>query len=281
MADRTYRSDRDRYDRERNFSRQAEQFEPASYGGRDEERGYGQMGEGWREEGYGQSDAAGQSYGRERDMARGPGREADYRGARFGTARYEPAESRGFNARGSRREQGPASYGAGSWLAANHGEWRDDYAASPSRENRDYRDTWGGLGSTNRRPGRGEPGFLERAGDTIAHWLGDDADYGRGERGYRGRGPANYARSDERIRDDANDRLTEDWHVDASRIEVSVESGEVTLSGTVSSREQKRRAEDCVEELSGVRHVQNNLRVEDSDWNRTTGSQSNPTSSQA
>lgn len=50
--------------------------------------------------------------------------------------------------------------------------------------------------------------------------------------------------------------------VDASEIEVSVEKSEVTLTGTVQSRDQRRRAEDCVESISGVKHVQNNLRVE-------------------
>jgi hypothetical protein len=34
------------------------------------------------------------------------------------------------------------------------------------------------------------------------------------------------------------------------------------LAGTVDSRDQKRRAEDCAENVSGVRNVQNNLRVE-------------------
>jgi hypothetical protein len=43
---------------------------------------------------------------------------------------------------------------------------------------------------------------------------------------------------------------------------VSVSSCEVTLSGTVDSREAKRRAEDIAEQVSGVRHVQNNLRVQ-------------------
>ena len=46
-------------------------------------------------------------------------------------------------------------------------------------------------------------------------------------------------------------------------------SGEVTLDGTVPSREQKRRAEDLIDSLSGVKHVQNNLRVsETSSWDR-------------
>ncbi len=71
-----------------------------------------------------------------------------------------------------------------------------------------------------------------------------------------------YVRSDERIRDDANDKLTDDWRVDASNVTVSVKDGEVTLNGTVASREAKRRAEDVVDDISGVKHVQNNLRVQ-------------------
>lgn len=57
------------------------------------------------------------------------------------------------------------------------------------------------------------------------------------------------------------DRLADSWDVDASDIEVAVANGEVTLSGTVRDREQKRRAEDLVESLSGVREVNNQLRV--------------------
>lgn len=79
---------------------------------------------------------------------------------------------------------------------------------------------------------------------------------------HRGRGPRNYTRSDQRIREDVSDRLTDDPHVDASDMEVTVESGEVTLSGTVMSRPVKHRAEDVAESVSGVRHVQNNLRIQ-------------------
>ncbi len=57
------------------------------------------------------------------------------------------------------------------------------------------------------------------------------------------------------------DRLTDDPAVDASEIDVTVSNSEVTLNGTVNSREQRRRAEDCAEQVSGVTHVQNNVRV--------------------
>jgi len=103
-------------------------------------------------------------------------------------------------------------------------------------------------------------GFFERAGDEVMSWFGDRDARHRREQDHRGRGPKNYVRSDERIREDVNDRLTEDVWLDASEIDVAVESGEVTLSGTVVDRRAKRRAEDCVDAISGVKHVQNNLR---------------------
>lgn len=78
---------------------------------------------------------------------------------------------------------------------------------------------------------------------------------------YRGRGPRNYRRPDGRILDDVGHRLTEDGYVDASDIEVSVQDQEVTLSGTVSTPFEKRQAEDIADTVSGVTHVQNNLRV--------------------
>jgi hypothetical protein len=82
----------------------------------------------------------------------------------------------------------------------------------------------------------------------------------------RGRGPKGHVRSDERIYEDACEALTQDERLDASEIEVEVRGGEVTLNGLVHSREDKRRADDLIEDLSGVRYVQNNLRVERRDW---------------
>lgn len=78
---------------------------------------------------------------------------------------------------------------------------------------------------------------------------------------HRGKGPKNYIRPMERIREDASDQLTEDSLVDASRIEVWIKDSELVLSGSVESRFEKRRAEHLVENISGVKHVQNNLRV--------------------
>jgi hypothetical protein len=79
---------------------------------------------------------------------------------------------------------------------------------------------------------------------------------------HAGRGPKGYKRADERIKEDVNERLTHDPHIDASEVEVEVKNGEVTLTGTVDSRQNKRRAEDVIENVSGVSEIHNQLRVQ-------------------
>ena len=81
------------------------------------------------------------------------------------------------------------------------------------------------------------------------------------ERSYSGRGPRGYQRGDERIREDVCDRLTEDPRIDASDVEVQVANAEVTLSGSVRTRDEKHLTEHLVERISGVREVNNNLKV--------------------
>lgn len=115
---------------------------------------------------------------------------------------------------------------------------------------------------------RDDRGMWDRATDEVSSLFGDEDAARRREqdRAHTGRGPRNYARSDARIHEDVCDRLTDDPMIDASDVEVHVSGREVTLDGHVDSRAAKRRAEDCAESVSGVTHVQNNLRVK----NRTT-----------
>jgi osmotically-inducible protein OsmY len=180
--------------------------------------------------------------------------------------------------RGQNRGYGSEDYGRGDQEQgfAGNDYSRGFYGADQGYGRRDQgsrEDMWGYRGS---RSG------WDRATDEMSSWFGDDdaarrreQDARQGDQGaqhHRGRGPKGYTRSDDRIRDDVNDRLTDDPYVDASEIEVSVSNCEVTLSGTVDSREAKRRAEDCVESVSGVRHVQNNLRVQQGTAAGTAGS---------
>jgi len=79
---------------------------------------------------------------------------------------------------------------------------------------------------------------------------------------FTGVGPRNYTRSDEHILSDVNDRLTMHGRVDARNINVEVQNGEVTLSGTIADRWMKRMAEDAAWSVPGVWDVQNQLHLE-------------------
>jgi osmotically-inducible protein OsmY len=170
------------------------------------------------------------------------------RGEGSGRGDFSDAIGAGMAGRG----MGIANYASGSG---------GDYGGSSY--GRDYGGQ--GYGQGRSRAGSEDRGFFERAGDEVASWFGDEDAQRRRENdgGHRGRGPRNYSRSDERIREDVSDRLSDDRHIDASDIEVSVSGGEVTLDGTVENRLAKRHAEDLAESCSGVKHVQNNLRVKD------------------
>ena len=155
---------------------------------------------------------------------------------------------------GSRRyEAGGYSPSRASYHARGYGEPGFDTAGNAPRTERTER---------FEDAGRNAGDFLHRAGEKMASWFGASSDgYERQARDHRGRGPKAYRRSDERISEDVHERLTEDRWLDASEITVAVLSGEVTLSGAVEDRDAKHRAERIVEDVSGVRHVQNNLRV--------------------
>jgi hypothetical protein len=193
---------------------------------------------------------------------------------------------------GWRNEDERRSFGGGS----DGGDYpRDAYGGSASRayEGGAYRgrygeDAYGGGTRQGYRGAYGDARYGERYGGYSSQGYGrqrsefdaepeqvqrvSDGDYdhprffgGRHEGEHRGRGPKNYKRSDERIREDVNDRLADDSWLDASQIEVAVADCEVTLSGAVTRREDKRRAEDIAEHVSGVTHVQNNLRLQAQD----------------
>jgi len=85
--------------------------------------------------------------------------------------------------------------------------------------------------------------------------------YGLGGRGFRGIGPKNYTRSDERLTEEINERLTDDDDLDASEITVRVQDCKVTLEGSVDQRWMKHRAEDIADSCIGVKEVENRIQV--------------------
>ncbi len=145
-----------------------------------------------------------------------------------------------------------------SWNRGNRQD-EDRY----SRHNRRWHE------EQNRGYDQQDRNWWDRTKDEVSSWFGDDEAQWRrsqdlreqGNGNYRGVGPKGYHRSDERIRDDINDRLSDDPYVDASDIEVLVENGEVTLSGRVMSKAIKRRAEDIAESVSAVSNVENRIRI--------------------
>lgn len=286
--------DRDRWENERNRYRDDDRDRYRREHGAQDRARYGVGGEGGGR-GFGERFGRGEFGGSENagwDDYRERGREEDWRtrGGSFGrddrgeygrpeyrrddygrndrlSGGYEPERGRYFgradNPRSRDEGWSGGSRGSGEGYGSDYGRrsgygWgrSEAFGRGYARDERS-RDLYG------RDDDRG---WLDRASDEVSSWFGDeDAERRRREDArrdeHRGRGPRGYTRSDERIREDVSDRLTDHPAVDASDIEVSVSHGEVTLSGQVESRHAKRLAEDVAERVSGVTHVQNNLRV--------------------
>jgi hypothetical protein len=175
---------------------------------------------------------------------------------------------------------GDRSSGQGRW-AGDRWSYGDRWRTEPGMG---YGDTWrGDMGPGTMDRSGGSRGFYEDDRGRVHQFTHEPERYSGGEYpgstyagNYSGRGPKGYRRGDDRIREDVCDRLTADWHVDATEVEVIVANGEVTLQGAVHSREEKRKAEDVAEMIPGVREVHNNLRVSRWDENRNYGSPETP-----
>lgn len=180
--------------------------------------------------------------------------------------------TQGFSDRYSGDERSRSYYGD---YDRNYGNYSGRFGSDNDRFYRGQSGVgeWSGgraYGGGERGSAEGGRGFWDKASDEVSSWFGDrDAERRRETDQHRGRGPKGYTRSDDRIRDDINDRLTDDGWLDASDIEVNVSNREVTLTGSVSDRNAKRRAEDIAEGVSGVSHVQNNVRVKSKDATST------------
>jgi hypothetical protein len=141
-------------------------------------------------------------------------------------------------------------------------DYRRHHDEEPRRHERD----WSDMRGEARSPGAAfEDGPSRTLGESVAPWARRErGGYWRNyepQRTHSGRGPQNYQRSDDRVREETCDCMTDDPMLDASEITVEGNRGEVILSGTVTSRDQKRRTEDVAERISGVKDVTNQLRV--------------------
>ena len=123
------------------------------------------------------------------------------------------------------------------------------------RESRQDASAYRGASSPERFDGIYAPAYAPEWG-AARSGLGSE-----GPGGYAGRGPKDYKRGDDRIRDDVCERLSWDDQVDATDVEVRVTNGEVTLEGSVETRHMKRLAEAVAERVPGVVDVHYTLRV--------------------
>jgi hypothetical protein len=135
----------------------------------------------------------------------------------------------------------------GAFDPHDYGSHPYDYG-HPASEGRFDRDRW----SEHERE---HPGLWHRMREHLRGAFGRD----RGP--FYGRGPKGYKRSDERIREDVCETISYQGWIDASDVEVRVTAGEVTLTGTIPDRWQKRRLEAMIEGVPGVEDVRNELRV--------------------
>ena len=220
-----------------------------------------------------------ENYGSDRNYNdRGNYSESQYsRDSGFNRGRYSGDRDEGFTGYNDWRT---SPYGSGNRDYLNYGSERgandrfgDEYNRS-NYEGRNYNRGGGNYGGGNYgsdynrgRDERGERGWWDKTSDEVSSWFGDEDAERRRERDrqvsgqHKGKGPKGYTRSDDRIKEDINDRLSDDVFIDASEIDVTVSQGEVTLTGTVETRSAKRRAEDIAEEVSGVKNVENRLRL--------------------
>ena len=207
---------------------------------------------------------------------------SDYESRRSSESDYDRDEAtrRGGGYRGERGfREAPEGY-TGRNEYTGHSGYRS-HVEGRSQAGSGYGQTpfgtnWGTGGSGRHRLGS----LTESAAYGARSILGGrEGRYAEENYGHAGRGPKGYRRSDERITEEVNERLTRDPEVDATDIEVRVDSGTVTLSGTVEDRQSKRVAEDIANDVWGVTDVQNQIRVHRYEAGSTSGAGASPSTS--
>lgn len=76
---------------------------------------------------------------------------------------------------------------------------------------------------------------------------------------HAGKGPKNFSRSDEFLREEVCEVFLMDPDLDPEQIDVVVKDAVVTLSGYVRGREDRYLAEDLARDVSGVKDVVNKI----------------------
>jgi hypothetical protein len=204
-------------------------------------------GEPWQGGYYGQGRRwSGQPFGDSGGRGRGPG--------------FDGSRERGRSTRDDRYTQREDGFGSSPYDSGDFGGWYGGDTGMGDPGSSQFGTPPGG----DWQSGYGqEPRFRDRDASESRRF----SDAGR----FSGQGPRGYQRSDERIREDVCELLTRHGAIDASDMDVDVHAGTVVLRGTTDSGRIRRLTEELVEELPGVRDVQNELRVRRPDAFRADG----------
>jgi osmotically-inducible protein OsmY len=126
-------------------------------------------------------------------------------------------------------------------------------------------------GADSRWQSQGQRGGRDYGGERGGSGYGGQSDYGSQRYGtesyggrqqsFRGRGPKGYQRSDERLKELVCETLMEDPDIDAGEVSIEVSGGVVTLTGTAEDRRTKYLIEEAAESVSGVKDINNQLRL--------------------
>ncbi len=249
MANNDY--DRDQYGNPYNRDYGRDGGDPRERIGGYNERDQGRMGsfgerydrEDWRNrENFGQENWRGR-------QAMSGGGDDDQRGGQ-GRRDYGPGAQRDYgreyNQGGQREYRRDEDRGDRGYVQQGQGALRgqETYQRNQGYESRD----------------RGMPAYGPQYGQGGYTGGGQNEDW-RAPGPFTGRGPRGYQRSDERIREEVSDRLSQHGRIDASDMDVQVQNGEVTLGGNANSRDEKRMAEDVAASVPGVSDVNNQIKV--------------------
>ena len=148
--------------------------------------------------------------------------------------------------------------GFGGGYGQGYGSGSQGYGMRPGPQSQ------GGFGQGSYGQGQGGYGQGSQSGYQGGYGgmgQGGGMSQGYGSQRGQGRAPRAYRRSDERVREDLYERLSQGG-VDASEVIVEVQEGRVTLRGTVPDRWMKHHIEDMADNISGVQDVENQIRVQ-------------------
>ncbi len=225
--------------------------------GQGSQTSYGQSGQGnYGQGGYGQG-----NYGQGGSGQQGQYGQGGY--GQYGQGNYGQYDQGGSGQRG----YGQSNYGqGGTQQRSSHGYGQSDFGQPTFRDwAHDEQGAGGYTGGSGSSWGGRQQGW---SGESFGGSGGRTAEQGNAKR----RSPKGYTRSDERIKEDVNDRLMQSWEIDPTDLEVAVSAGEVTLTGEVRTRDEKFRAEQLAESVLGVKDVTNQLRIKRTDDSRRSDS---------